>query len=365
MSDWNQNVFEELISDNDFIAWVRGEAISKKEYWDGWLKIHPQNSREFTEATQMVKKLNFISSEISRTDIKYSWTKTSEKIGQRSPVSGFRRTIAMATKVAAILLLPVMLISVWMFYNQRTISEQYTNLLENKNNQQITVTAPIGARLEIDLPDGSTAWLNSGSKMTYPVIFNAAERRIALTGEAYFKVQKGETPFFVSNLGPTVKVYGTEFNVNSYPDEEIVSVALNEGKVSLDVNGREEFLAPGQVSLFDKKASTIAIEKSDVNIFSSWREGKYIFRDTPLSAILRILQRQHKVNIQLLDPKLGDYRYNATINNESLEQILKMLSISAPIKYNYTHRVMNADGTWESDNIEISADHSRIIKPKI
>ncbi|MFY9153193.1 MAG: FecR domain-containing protein [Prolixibacteraceae bacterium] len=365
MSDWNQNIFEDLISDNDFIAWVRGEEISKKTNWENWKNDHPLYNREFSEAILMVKKLNFRGTVISQNEIQYSWAKTSEKIGQGGSVTGIRRFMALATKVAAILLLPTLLVSVWMFYSQHTTGKKYANLLENKSEQRITVTAPIGARIEVDLPDGSKAWLNSGSEIIYPVVFNSSERRIKLTGEAFFKVQKSETPFYVSNLGPAIKVYGTEFNVNSYADEDFVTVALAEGKISLDVNGREEFLTPGQVSLFDKKRCTITIENTDVNTYSSWREGKYIFRDATLSAILRILQRQHNVNIQLLDPSLGNYRYNATINNESLEQILQMLSLSAPIKYNYTHRVMNADGTWESDNIEISADKTRIIKPKI
>ena len=170
------------------------------------------------------------------------------------------------------------------------------------------------------------------------------------------------TPFFVSNLGPEIKVYGTEFNVNSYKDEDYVTVALAEGKISLYANGKEEFIAPGQVSHFDKKESTITISDTDINTYSSWREGKYIFRNTALSSILRILQRQHNVTIQLLNPELGNYRYNATINNESLEQILQMLSLSAPIEYNFKHKVLNLDGSYEPGIIEIKADKTRIIK---
>ncbi len=365
MGEWNQTVYEELIDNSRFISWVNGEEVNNAEFWQKWELTHPLYINEFREAKSMVQKLQFRSPEIANAEIQYLWNKTSEKIFHEKSLPRFRYFISLATKVAAVLLLPVMLISIWLIYNQLNLNQKYSNLIENKNEQRITVVAPIGARITVDLPDGSKAWLNSGSEITYPVVFNTSEKRIRLTGEAYFKVQKSEIPFFVSNLGPAIKVYGTEFNVNSYTDEDFVTVALAEGKISLDVNGREEFLAPGQVSLFDKKGSTIAIENTDVDTYSSWREGKYIFRDTSLSAILRILQRQHNVNIKLLDPKLGNYRYNATINNESLEQILQLLSLSAPIKYTYTPRVMNAEGTWESENIEISADNTRIIKPKI
>jgi ferric-dicitrate binding protein FerR (iron transport regulator) len=264
--------------------------------------------------------------------------------------------------VAAVLLIPLMLVSALLYYNQYNLTQKYSNLLQNKHDQKVTVVAPIGARILVDLPDGSKAWLNSGSEISYPIIFNTGERRVNLVGEAYFKVQKSETPFYVNSLGPEIKVYGTEFNVNSYIDEELVTIALADGKISLDLDGEEKFIVPGQVSAFDKKSKSVTIENTDVLTYSSWREGKYIFRNATLSSILRILQRQHNVTIKLVNPELGNYRYNATINNESLEQILQLLSLSAPIKYNYKRKELKSDGTYMPDNIDISADNTRIIK---
>lgn len=364
MSEWDQNIFEELISDTRFIAWVKGEGLPEDEYWNSWEKNHLKNIDEFREAIRITKALKFRGTEIKYHDIAYSWEKTSELIRQRKPVSRLQHYSSLATKAAAILLLPFMVISGWLLYKQNNLSQEYTALRENKHEQNMTVIAPVCARIVVDLPDGSKVWLNSGSELTYPVVFSASERRVHLKGEAYFKVQKDETPFFVSNLGPEIKVYGTEFNVNTYDNEDIVTVALTEGKVSLNLDGKEEFIAPGQVSVFDKKSKRMAIEVTDVATYSCWREGKYIFRNTTLSAILRILQRQHNVTINLLNPELGDYHYNATINNESLEQILQLLSISAPIKYNYTRKKIRDDGTYVPDNIEISADKTKIIKTK-
>lgn len=362
MRQWNQNIFEELISNTQFAAWAKGEDYSKAEYWNAWEKNHPSHIEEYREALKLVQTIRFRGAEVKTADIQYLWAKTSGQISNGKPKGKLQRFIFQLTKVAAILLLPVLLASAWLLYNQNNLTQQYSNLLENKHDQKITVIAPIGARIAVDLPDGSKAWLNSGSEISYPVVFNTNERRVSLTGEAYFKIRKSDTPFFVSNLGPEIKVYGTEFNVNSYKDEDYVTVALAEGKISLYANGKEEFIAPGQVSHFDKKESTITISDTDINTYSSWREGKYIFRNTALSSILRILQRQHNVTIQLLNPELGNYRYNATINNESLEQILQMLSLSAPIEYNFKHKVLNLDGSYEPGIIEIKADKTRIIK---
>lgn len=362
MKEWDANVFEELISDNRFTAWVRGEDLTEPEVWNSWEKNHPQHITEFREAIQTVKNLQFRGSDMKTHDIAYSWEKVSDRISNSKSKGKVRYFASLATKVAAALLLPVLVGSGWLLYNQRHLSQKYTNLFENKQEQNMTVVSPFCARIMVDLPDGSKVWLNSGSELTYPVVFNASERRVHLTGEAYFKVNKSQTPFFVSSLGPEIKVYGTEFNVNSYANEDVVTVALAEGKVSLNDNGSEKFIIPGQVSAFDRNSKTISIEEGDVQAYSSWREGRYIFRNTTLASILRILQRQHNVNIKLMNPELGNYRYSATIQNESLEQVLQLLSLTAPLKYNYKHKELKPDGTYTTDYIEISADFSKKIK---
>ncbi len=361
MSSWDQNTFEELISSRQFISWVRGDEISNADIWENWEATHPDHAYEFREAVRTVKRLSFKPVEIQSADIQYLWNKTQARMNTSPLAKGKSTWLYKLLKVAAVLVLPLMLVSAWLYYSQTQLKNEYAQLVENKTDQHITITAPIGSRMVVDLPDGSKAWLNSGSELTYPVIFSSEERKVTLLGEAYFSIQKSDVPFKVGNLGPEVKVYGTEFNVNSYPNEDVVTVALAEGKVALDLNGKEEFLAPGQVSYFDRKAKQVSIETTEVHNFSSWREGRYVFRDAPLSAILRILQRQYNVNIQLSNTDLGNYRYNMTIQNESLEQIMQLLAFSAPIKYSHRHKVLNADGTYEPDHIEISADNSKKI----
>jgi Fe2+-dicitrate sensor, membrane component len=362
MSEFNQDIFEELIADNRFTTWVSGTDLSYDEYWRIWENDHPQFTAEFNEAIRVTKALTFKGSDIKNSDIAYSWNKLSEKIQEQEPPSRYHYFIGQIRKIAAILILPLLVGSAWLIYNHRVMSSKYSDLLADKQVQKLTVVAPFCARTVVNLPDGTKVWLNSGSELTYPVVFSPEERRVRLNGEAYFKVSKGEVPFFVNNLGPEIKVYGTEFNVNSYDNEDQITVALAEGKVSLNSADKEEFIHPGQVSSFNRKTKEIKIENTDVNNYSCWREGKYVFRDTSLSAIMRILQRQYNVDISLLDPQLGNYRYNMTIKNENLEQILQLLAISAPIKCNYKPKEFKPDGTYLPDKVEISFDKSRIIK---
>lgn len=361
MSQWDETIFEDLISSRQFISWVRGDEVENADYWNQWEKNHSDHVSEFREAVRTVKMLNFRGTSVPQADIHYLWNKTQVRMNTQQKSESDRSWMIPFIRVAAMLTIPLLIVSGWLFYSQNEIKQKYANLVENKIDQKLTIVAPIGARMLVDLPDGSKVWLNSGSELTYPVIFSSEERRVSLVGEAYFKVQPNETPFLVSNLGPEIKVYGTEFNVNSYKDEDIVTVALAEGKIALRLNGKEEFLAPGQVSYFDRKANKVSIEHADINAFSGWRDGRYVFRDAPLSAILRILQRQHNVTINLANQDLGNYRYNATIKNENLEQILQLLSWSAPIKYTYQHKVLKPDGTYEPDRVEISADKTKKI----
>lgn len=362
MSPWNQNIFEELISDSRFISWVSGNDSSQDSFWNTWIEEHPEYRDEFNEAVKTSKTLKFKGAEISSGEMAYSWAKISEKIGKREQKSRIQHFIGMATKVAAALLLPVLIGSGWILYRQNNIIRNFSEAIKTTQEQNLTVIAPNCTRTIVDLPDGTKVWLNSGSEISYPMVFSDTERRVKLTGEAYFEVKKSEIPFLITNTGPEIKVYGTEFNVNAYDNEDFVTVALDNGKISLLQNGKEEFIKPGQVSTFDKKNKSLAIEDTDVTRFSSWREGKYVFRNTTLSSILRMLQRQYNVNITLDDPNLGNYRYNATIKNESLEQILQLLSLSTPIKFEYKRKELKPDGTYVPDNITISTDNSRIIK---
>lgn len=362
MSHWNQDIFDELISDSRFISWVSGNDSTLDTYWNSWIEEHPKYRDEFGEAIKIGKTLRFKGTEINPGEIAYSWAKTSEKIRNNERKSRIQYFIGVATKVAAALLLPVIIGSGWLLYRQNNTILNYSGMIKTTQQQNLTVIAPNCTRTIVDLPDGTKVWLNSGSEISYPMTFNETERRVRLTGEAYFQVKKDETPFLISNIGPEIKVYGTEFNVNAYDNEDFVTVALDNGKISLLQNGKEEFIKPGQVSTFDKKNKSLAIENTDVTRFSSWREGKYVFRNTTLSSILRLLQRQYNVNITLEDQNLGNYRYNATIKNENLEQILQLLSLSTPIKFEYKRKELKPDGTYVPDNIIISTDNSRIIK---
>lgn len=362
MDQFNEPIFQQLILDEDFIRWVKGKGSADIKKWKNWKTKFPAYTEEFDEAVKLAHDFSFSPPEVSNEEVHRLWNKLSVRINRRNVPVKVSLFYLRLVKIAAVLFVPLLAYTVWVSVDKSHLESEYDQMTTSWSDQHISVIAPIGTRTVVNLPDGSKAWLNSGSELTYPALFDKRERRIEVIGEAFFQVQKKDVPFIVQNPGPEIKVYGTSFNVNSYPDEEVVTVALVEGKISLLIDGKEQFLIPGQVSYFDKSKKSVSIKSENIDRFICWREGKFIFRDTPLSSILRQLQRQYNVEINLTQPELGNYRYMATFRNENLDQIFELLSLSAPIKYQYEKGVIRSDGTYLKGKVTIYKDKERIVQ---
>ena len=353
MSDFNDHIFKELLFDPQFVRWARGEVTERPARWEEWKICHPDKNNEFDEAVSIARGLSFSSPSISDQEIDYLWHKTLIRKKQAGKPVRKITVITVLMRVAAALFLPLMIYTGMIYSNKQQLETSYSQLAENQAEQTISVVAPIGTRTVVNLPDGSTVWLNSGSRLVYPALFSRDEREVRLEGEAYFDIRKDEKPFIVENFGPTVKVYGTRFNVNAYADEKQITVALEEGRISLDINGDERFLLPGQVSFFYRGENQLKVENQNIEQFVCWREGKLIFRNTTLDAITRVLQRQYHVDFKFEKSALADYKYNATFQNESLEQILQLLELSAPLKFQYTRGNLNSNGLYQKGTVKI------------
>ncbi|MDD4190966.1 MAG: DUF4974 domain-containing protein [Mangrovibacterium sp.] len=359
MSQFNNLVFQQLILDEDFMLWAKGRDVPDAEKWNRWKFEHPELVNEFDEAVKLVRDLHFSSARVSDQEIHVRWKALSDRTDKPEWKTKFSFSFG---KIAAVLVIPLLIYSVWVSLDRNSLQVACRQLTTQWSQQQVSVTAPVGTRTVVDLPDGSKVWLNAGSRLSYPAVFKNGVRKVELSGEAFFQVRKAATPFLVGNPGPEIKVYGTSFNVSAYPEETTVTVALAEGKISLLTGKKEQFLRPGQVSRFDKQTGSLQIEEEQIDRFICWREGKFIFRDTPLSTILRQLQRQYNVEIKLERPELGNYKYIATFQNENLDQILELLKLSAPVAFRYEKGSLGRDGNWKKGKITIYRDHERIVK---
>ena len=199
------------------------------------------------------------------------------------------------------------------------------------------ILVPSGQRSQILLADGSAVWLNSGSRLLFPESFEKDSRTVKLEGEAYFEVTADKKkPFVVQTSGLEVKVYGTSFNVTSYPNEGTEEVTLLTGSVKvagLDSN-HAMVLQPGQKMVYRRNGHLFTGPlNADVETETAWRDGKIVFDDMSIGEIARKLERRYGVTIRIENKNIENLRYRGVFRKESLEQALKAIQLTAQYKY--------------------------------
>ncbi|MGQ8336119.1 FecR family protein [Sunxiuqinia sp. A32] len=251
-------------------------------------------------------------------------------------------------RVAAILFIPLLLASFLLLFNHHRVT----------NNDLVcnTVSVPLGLKSSLVLPDGTKVWLNAGSQITYPVNFEKDERRVELIGEGFFEVEKSkEWPFIVHTTDIDIKVLGTIFNCAAYSSDREVETALIEGKVELTCSAfsQKVEMEPGELVVYSKINNKLKKGKTDLDKYVAWRSGKLMFRDDSMGRIIEKLGRWYGVQFQIEDQEILDYVYSATFSDESLDQVLKMLSLSAPIEFEILPREKNIDSTYKPQKINL------------
>lgn len=235
-------------------------------------------------------------------------------------------------RAAAVLFIPLLLISIFIFSQKN----RQLHLLYGSSALQQVIASP-GSRVHFTLPDQTEVWLNSGSKLEFPLNLNQQDqRKVKLYGQGYFNVKHdAKHPFFVETEILSVKALGTSFDVSSYSEDEQISSTLEEGSIALfNLQGVEVArLFPGQKVVLDKKTKELVVKNVDTALSTSWKDGKLIFRNTSLSEVTIQLERWFNCKIHL-DPHLlnSDLMYSATIQDETLGEVLKMIEISTRIK---------------------------------
>ncbi len=234
-----------------------------------------------------------------------------------------------AFRAAAVLLIALLVSGV--FLMQRTVPVK-----EFVQSQSITV--PNGVRSSLTLPDGSGVWLNSASALTYSSDF-ISDRRLTLEGEAYFEVVKSELPFVVTTSQGKVEVTGTAFNLKSLAGENQFETTVEEGSVKVisNLNPQAASLKPGQQARIEN--GKWILEKVETDLFTSWKDGKIIFRQEYLPQVAKRLERWYNVKIELADdPRLLDIHYTGTLEMESFSEVLELLKVAAPISYTFNDK---------------------------
>lgn len=224
---------------------------------------------------------------------------------------------------AAVLLIGLVIGSV--FYVQSNIPEITTQ----------NIQTPYGGKTQFTLPDGSVVWLNSGTTFSYPDRFEN-DRIVELDGEAYFEVEKQKDPFIVKTSFGEVEVLGTSFNVKAY-QEEVFVTTLESGSVAFTNSlGKKAILEPGSQVVFS--SNRFFTQRVDTEIFTSWKDGKLIFRNEPLQNMITRLERWYNVDIRLEDERIKNLKYTGTIEMESFSEVLELIKVTTPIDYSFDRK---------------------------
>lgn len=258
-------------------------------------------------------------------------------------------------------------------------------------DQYCEIVAPQGSKSLITLPDGSKAWINAGSKLSYRGDFNVSERIVNLQGEGYFNVTSDKTrPFIVQTAHLKVKAFGTVFNVKAYPDEKTVETTLVEGVVEIEAGdvskSKKSFtyiLKPKQNIIYhiesgiaEQKGTVVparepaAPKKAEVTfrevqvisnikpeLYTSWKDENWVIEGMPLDKLAVLMGRRYNSRIEIMDDALKLYKFTGTIQNETLEQILVILSLTTPLEYT----IGKGNVSWML-NKNLEKNYSRILK---
>ena len=202
------------------------------------------------------------------------------------------------------------------------------------NNVFAFAVAP-GQKGNICLPDGTQVYLNSDSRITLAGDYNIDDRIVNLSGEAFFEVAKDTTRRFVVICnGVEVEALGTKFNVKSYPSDSIVTTTLSEGKVKVYNDRQSVILLPNGVATYDLKENSLKSHiVEDVMVANYWLTGHLVCNSEPMSSIAKTIERMYNVKINIQDKELLDMRFTGTIQNNSLSNVLYIMSLSYPLTY--------------------------------
>ena len=313
---------------------------------------------------------------LSKQRVEKAWSRTHEKITRKTvvkPISS--RSISFAksfnvsmpwTRLVAALIIAFIVGSFATVYFINSLSESYSD------EAYYTIEAPRGAKSLITLSDGSKVWLNAGSMLRYPKYFNEKNRDLYLEGEAYFVVaQNKNLPFRVISSDVVVNALGTEFNVKAYPEEGVVETTLVKGSVIINRKGSlassegitlqpnqkasfytGDFIPEPLVSVMDAEEEHIVKTapaaprpmrvrlESNINTktATSWYTRRWVFEREKLSSMATLLERQYDVTIHFQNEEIKDFHLTGTLEEESIEQVLRALQLTLPINYKINQR---------------------------
>lgn len=361
----NNNSVKKLIDNITFRNWAEGRATrGEAEFWDHWIKLHPDNRKMALEAQQRI--LGFARKKESNSRAAESWqrfemeiSKTPAEINAKSPSDPHNTTVLLKKKsdfgwlvrVAAIVIVVLSGSFLWSSINDGTNIESDSLVHEEMVYQ--TIETNYGEQKELQLIDGTQIILNANSMIRYGRSLNRQNRiDIELEGEAFFSVSSRghenfnaeEDLFQVFTKDGVVRVLGTRFSVSSYNDR--TTVVLEEGRVAvaagesadeeIETETRQWILQPNELAEFSRESEElIKKEIVDTRVYTSWKDSRLFFENIPVRDVILRLEQTFGIPFKVNDPSLLERTVSGSVENSELEVMARifaeMLNVSVEV----------------------------------
>ena len=250
-----------------------------------------------------------------------------KQVNARIDRARFRRLVRWTERVAAVLFLPLLALSLFLINNP-----EEPRMLEVRTNSGMTT--------RLTLPDGTQVCLNSESALIYPEKFEGKTRAVKLAGEAFFEVAKDARRRFVVETPhqAQVEVHGTKFNLEAFALDSIVVTTLLEGRVDFVSAWGNMPMKPGEKLVYHTHGNWMDKFLTDGEVESAWKDGRIVFHNTPFDEALRMLEKRYYVDFVVTNPEYEADSFTGTFTNQRLDRILEIFEISSGVRWRYVPR---------------------------
>jgi len=339
--------------DNTDIYRIIGKVLSSEANTDEililnkWLEEDEQNRSEFKQLKAVWKNTRVRDDYSNKDRVYQNFLRKKDFLNEHhsekssiSPIpvknkSSLKNWVRYAAAIAGIFLLGLSYFS--LVSKEEPPSNEKPQCLVFKQN-------PKGQKSKIVLSDGTIVWLNSESEISYRPGFSDTLRAVNLIGEAYFQVAKDhKRPFVVTAGSVSTTALGTEFNVSYYPEDQLPTVFLTEGKVKVEENGQHqitEYLNPGWGFGPSGPGGQPKSFKDKPEKWCSWREGILEFHKADLKTVLRKCERWYNVKIAVKGHVPSNWDFTGKFENEYLENVLISMNYGKDFRYNIENELV-------------------------
>lgn len=357
--DYSAYEAEDFIMDNSFRNYCLGNNETDIRFWENWIGENPEKQALIREAKEMLLLLSGshhaaqFAADKNRFETSFQEHTASEAVPSMMPAvksTPIKKAFWYAAAAAAVILL-------MLYYPFHKQDKQNAQAALQYNYTEVSKT---GERKSFQLPDGSKVMMNAGSTIEIARDFNRTNRKITLSGEAFFDVAHNpEKPFIIHTANMDVRVLGTVFNVKAYPGDKLSETSLIKGSVEVTVRNdanRKILLKPNQkivlpnsiatepvpsannkktqIDLPDFTIKGLTYDKVDSTLAEvSWTENKLVFTDNSFEEIAAELQRWYNINIVFANDEVKQYRFTAVFDQKNIVQVLDALQLSRNFEY--------------------------------